>query len=143
MANSWYPSGRDRFATGDIDWTNASTPIRVVGVKVTGSDTYTFASSHTTINDVDVTARMGLASCSGRTTDGEGELDASDTRIVSCSASTTTSGTVEALIVYEVGGASTSSYLLFYIDDFTATTCTGRDINITWAAPGSNAVAKL
>jgi hypothetical protein len=142
MANSWYPSGRDRFAKGLIDWTDAGTAIRVVGVKTTGNGIYTFSSAHTTIQDVDITARMGFASCSGRTTDGEGELDASNTVITSCSASTTTSGTVEALIVYELT-ASASSFLLVYIDDFTATTCTGRDINITWAAPGSNAVAKL
>lgn len=143
--SGFYNSGRELFLTGGVNWNTAD--IRAVLVNVSGGGTmYTFADTHTTMNDV-VSGWSGGATAaviaapvalSGKTSNQPvgGVADAVDTTFTGV-----TGDSVEAVILYVHNATPANGQLLAYIDGITVTP-NGGDITVQWSS-GVNRIFRL
>lgn len=136
MANAWYDSGINGFATKQFDWTSGSETYKVILVDLAD---YTFSASHQYLTSVGSDARVATATITGRTASA-GVLDASDTTFTSVSGHES-----EALIIYKDTGTEATSPLLLYLDTGITgipVTPVGLDVFIQWDN-GTNKIARL
>jgi len=148
VANAWYNRGKKQDLSGEIDLTNDTIKVMLVG---TG---YTFNADHATVDDgsandpqsheLSGTGYAGGYSGSGRKTlaskafaqddaNDRGEFDAADLTWAGINA-----GTAKAAIVFKNGAADdTTSQLIAYIDTGGFPIATnGGDLTIQWNAEG-------
>lgn len=128
MTNRLYPSGREAFLTGAVDWTTDT--IKAVLVD---TDDYTYDDAHDNLDDVAAGARVSTATLANTATDGAGVADADDVTFSSVSGDE-----AEALILYVDSGLESTSTLIAYIDTATGLpiTPTGADLVVAWNAQG-------
>lgn len=133
MANALYDLGRQGFLDGSIDWDTDN--IKCVLVD-TGTYTVNLATHqfHSDLSGI-VATSANLAS----KTVTAGVADAADITFTAVSGSS-----VEAIVIYQDSGASSTSRLIAYIDTGTGLPVTpnGGDITIQWAGT-SNRIFKL
>lgn len=134
MANALYDLGREGFLAGDIDW-DADT-IKAVLVD-TGTYTVNLATHqfHSDLSGIVATLGSGFTS----KTVAAGVADAANITFSSVSGSS-----VEAVVIYQDTGTSSTSRLIAYIDTATGLPVTpnGGDINVNWD-DGANKIFKL
>lgn len=104
MANTRYPKGNERFATGTLSWT--SDDIRVMLVR----DTYTYNPAHQFVSDV-VASDNGRSAALVNKTATNGEVDADDTTITA-----TAAVACNALILFRHTGNNATADLIAYLD---------------------------
>lgn len=135
MANSLYDKARQGFLDGSIAW--SSNNIKAVLVD-TGTYTVDLANNQY-LSDIPSGARIATSANLSSKTSTAGVADAADLTF-----SAVSGASVEALVLYQDTGTSTSSRLIAYIDTATGLPVTpnGGDIAITWDN-GSNRIFKL
>lgn len=134
MANALYDTGRNAFATGDIDWVND-----IVRVYLIDANDYTVdLVNHQYLTSVAGAARVAFVALAGKTASA-GVCDATDAVL-----SSVTGDISEALLLVKWAGADATSQLIAYMDTGTGLPVTpnGGDITITWDN-GSNKIFKL
>lgn len=138
MANQLYNKARERFLTGQINWSTADVRALLVDVGGGGSQ-YAFNTTHEFLSSVPVAARIaGPVALAGKTAT-DGAADANDTTFTSVSGVT-----CEAVILYIHTGVDATSVLLAYIDVATGLPITpnGGDIILSWDN-GANRIFRL
>lgn len=120
-----YDNALDLFANGDIDWTNDSINVVIVGPNYSPDIV-----NHKFLSDVPEVERLTFAPLNNKSTDGRGVLDAEDTIV---------SGVVSEkqahfLIIYKESGSASTSPLLFLISDAQGLplNLSGQNIPINW-----------
>lgn len=133
MANALYDKGRNRFLTGDIDWTGDT--IKAVLCTAGYSANLTTDEFLATIVAGNRVATAALANMSAAA----GVADADDTTFTSVSGSAAT-----AIVIYQDTGDEATSPLIARIDTATGLPVTpnGSDITIVWDS-GANKIFKL
>ena len=135
MANALYDKARERFLTGQFNWSTDS--IKSVLVD-TGAYTVSLT-SHEFLSDISSSARVSTSGAfTGKTTTG-GAADANDITFSSVSGPS-----IEAIVIYADTGTEATSPLLAFIDTATGLPITpnGGDIIVTWDN-GANKIFKL
>ena len=135
MANALYDKARERFLTGQFNWSTDS--IKSVLVD-TGAYTVSLT-SHEFLSDISSSARVSTSGAfTGKTTTG-GAADANDITFSSVSGPS-----IEAIVIYADTGTEATSPLIAYIDTATGLPITpnGGDIIVTWDN-GANKIFKL
>ena len=135
MANALYDKARERFLTGQFNWTTDS--IKAVLVD-TGAYTVSLT-SHEFLSDISSSARVSTSGAfTGKTTTG-GAADANDITFSSVSGPS-----IEAIVIYADTGTEATSPLIAFIDTATGLPITpnGGDIIVTWDN-GANKIFKL
>ena len=135
MANALYDKARERFLTGQFNWSTDS--IKSVLVD-TGAYTVSLT-SHEFLSDISSSARVSTSGAfTGKTTTG-GAADANDINFSSVSGSS-----IEAIVIYADTGTEATSPLIAFIDTATGLPITpnGGDIIVTWDN-GANKIFKL
>ena len=135
MANALYDKARERFLTGQFNWSTDS--IKSVLVD-TGAYTVSLT-SHEFLSDISSSARVSTSGAfTGKTTTG-GAADANDITFSSVSGSS-----IEAIVIYCDTGTEATSPLIAFIDTATGLPITpnGGDIIVTWDN-GANKIFKL
>ena len=135
MANALYDKARERFLTGQFNWSTDS--IKSVLVD-TGAYTVSLT-SHEFLSDISSSARVSTSGAfTGKTTTG-GAADANDITFSSVSGSS-----IEAIVIYADTGTEATSPLIAFIDTATGLPITpnGGDIIVTWDN-GANKIFKL
>ena len=135
MANALYDKARERFLTGQFNWTTDS--IKSVLVD-TGAYTVSLT-SHEFLSDISSSARVSTSGAfTGKTTTG-GAADANDITFSSVSGPS-----IEAIVIYADTGTEATSPLIAFIDTATGLPITpnGGDIIVTWDN-GANKIFKL
>jgi hypothetical protein len=135
MANALYDKARERFLTGQLNWSSNT----IKAVLVTSSIYTVNLTSHEFLADIGPSARIATSSAfSGKTTTG-GAADANDVTFTSVSGAV-----VNAIVLYYDTGVEGTSPLIAYIDTATGLPITpnGGDIIVTWDN-GSNKIFKL
>jgi hypothetical protein len=133
MASTLWDTGRQGFATGDIQWD--SDDIRVMLVK----STYTYVATHAYVSNVSAHDNGRSTAFASKTTTA-GVCDAADITLTA-----TAAAACNALVIFKHTGADTSARLIAYIDTATGlplTPSTGATVSIAWAAT-SNKIFKL
>jgi hypothetical protein len=135
MAKGLYDKGRDKFATGDIDWVNDT--MRAVLVD-TSKYTVDLA-VHEYLSDVPLSARIATVTLSGRSTSA-GVCDADDTTF----SNVATGAAVGAVVIFKDIGIDNASPLVHYDDSATGLPITGDgdDVVIRWD-DGNDKIFKL
>lgn len=105
MANSFYPAGREAFASAGVNW--VSDTIRVQFV----SAGYVYSSAHTSLADIPAGAREGDPAALASKTATGGVLDAADVTVPAV-----TGDVIVAVVIYKWTGVEATSTLLFYLD---------------------------
>lgn len=134
MANALYDTGRNAFATGDIDWVNDAITLYLID-----TDDYTVdLANHQYLSSVPSAARVASVSLAGKSASA-GVCDANDAIFSSVSGDVS-----EALIIVKDTGNEATSQLIAYIDTATGLPVTpnGGDITVTWDN-GANKIFKL
>lgn len=135
MANALYDKARERFLTGQFNWSTDS--IKSVLVD-TGAYTVSLT-SHEFLSDISSSARVSTSGAfTGKTTTG-GAADANDITFSSVSGPS-----IEAIVIYADTGTEATSPLIAFIDTATGLPITpnGGDIIVTWDN-GANKIFKL
>lgn len=135
MANTLYDSGRSKMLE-QFDWVAAD--VRVLLVKTSGTNVYTFSSAHDNLDDVPAASRITAAvQLTGKAVV-SGAADAGDVTF-----SSVTGDTAQAMIMYIHTGVEATSTLLAFIDTATGLPITpnGGDIIIVWDN-GANRIFK-
>ena len=135
MANALYDKARERFLTGQFNWSTDS--IKAVLVD-TGAYTVSLT-SHEFLSDISSSARVSNSGAfTGKTTTG-GAADANDITFSSVSGPS-----IEAIVIYCDTGTEATSPLIAFIDTATGLPITpnGGDIIVTWDN-GANKIFKL
>ena len=135
MANALYDKARERFLTGQFNWSTDS--IKSVLVD-TGAYTVSLT-SHEFLSDISSSARISTSGAfTGKTTNG-GAADANDITFSSVSGPS-----IEAIVIYADTGTEATSPLIAFIDTATGLPITpnGGDIIVTWDN-GANKIFKL
>ena len=135
MANALYDKARERFLTGQFNWTTDS--IKAVLVD-TGAYTVSLT-SHEFLSDISSSARISTSGAfTGKTTTG-GAADANDITFSSVSGAS-----IEAIVIYADTGTEATSPLIAFVDTATGLPITpnGGDIIVTWDN-GANKIFKL
>lgn len=135
MANALYDKARERFLTGQFNWSTDS--IKSVLVD-TGAYTVSLT-SHEFLSDISSSARVSTSGAfTSKTTTG-GAADANDITFSSVSGPS-----IEAIVIYVDTGTEATSPLIAYIDTATGLPITpnGGDIIVTWDN-GANKIFKL
>lgn len=135
MANALYDKARERFLTGQFNWSTDS--IKSVLVN-TGAYTVSLT-SHEFLSDISSSARVSTSGAfTGKTTTG-GAADANDITFSSVSGLS-----IEAIVIYCDTGTEATSPLIAFIDTATGLPITpnGGDIIVTWDN-GANRIFKL
>ena len=135
MANALYDKARERFLTGQFNWSTDS--IKSVLVD-TGAYTVSLT-SHEFLSDISSSARVSNSGAfTGKTTTG-GAADANDITFSSVSGPS-----IEAIVIYADTGTEATSPLIAFIDTATGLPITpnGGDIIVTWDN-GANKIFKL
>ena len=135
MANALYDKARERFLTGQFNWSTDS--IKAVLVD-TGAYTVSLT-SHEFLSDISSSARISMSGAfTGKTTTG-GAADANDITFSSVSGSS-----IEAIVIYCDTGTEATSPLIAFIDTATGLPITpnGGDIIVTWDN-GAHRIFKL
>ena len=134
MANALYGIGRNKFATGDIDWVNDTIKLYLIDTAdyTVSIDVDDFA------DDVPTAAKVSTATMAGKSA-ALGVTDADDTVF-----SAVTGDPSEALVIWKDTGTQSTSPLLAYIDSATGLPVTpnGGDITVQWDN-GANKIFKL
>ena len=134
MSNTIYPSARESYLTGGLDW--SSDDIRVVLC----DSGYTYSAAHDFLSDVPGGARLAVSgSLTGKTTT-DGVADADDVTFPTVAAG----DTVTSLVVYKHTGTDATSNLILYMDETAAGAVInrltdGNDIVVRW----SNSATKI
>lgn len=138
MANSLYGKGREKFLTGDIDWTSDTIKALLVD-----TDNYTVSiDADEFLADVPAGGRVATSDAlAGKTAD-LGVADADD--FVFPSGYTMPAPVSEAIVIYKDTGSDATSPLIAYIDTTTGLPITpnGADINVAVNA-GVNKLFRL
>lgn len=135
MANALYDKARERFLTGQFNWSTDS--IKSVLVD-TGAYTVNLT-SHEFLSDISSSARVATSGAfTGKTTTG-GAADANDITFSSVSGAS-----IDAIVIYCDTGTEATSPLIAFIDTATGLPITpnGGDIIVTWDS-GANKIFKL
>lgn len=128
MANAFYTPVLEAWLDGtgpDMD----TDTIKVALVNTTTD--YTFSAAHEFLSSVTTYSGTTDQTLSSITVT-DGQFDAADVTFTSVAISG--GKDVEALVIYKDTGSAATSDLICYIDDFTAITPNGTDIDITWAS---------
>lgn len=135
MANALFDKARERFLTGQFNWSTDT--IKAVLVD-TGTYT-TNLSAHEFLSDISSGARVATSGAfTGKAVVG-GAADAADVTF-----SSVTGASIEAIVIYKDTGTDGTSPLIAYIDTATGLPITpnGGDIIVTWDN-GANKIFKL
>ncbi len=135
MANALFDKARERFLTGQFNWSTDT--IKAVLVD-TGTYT-TNLSAHEFLSDISSGARVATSGAfTGKAVVG-GAADANDVTF-----SSVTGASIEAIVIYKDTGTDGTSPLIAYIDTATGLPITpnGGDIIVTWDN-GANKIFKL
>lgn len=126
MANALYPSAKELFLEGSLDWDAHN--FKVVAV----SSSYTYNSAHDFRDDLTGTIATS-ANLASKTTTG-GVADAADL----APAFTSVSTDIAAIVIYRDVGTAATDPLVCYIDTGTGFPLTndGGNVNVTWNASG-------
>lgn len=135
MAKGLYDKGRDKFATGDIDWVNDT--LRAILVD-TSQYTVDLAADEY-LSDVPLAARIMTVTLEGRSTD-DGVCDADDPTF----SNVATGAAVGAVVIFKDIGIANASPLVHYDDEATGLPITGDgdDVVVRWD-DGADKVFKL
>lgn len=133
MANALYPTGRNAFLTGDIDW--LADDIRIVLVDVG----YVYSEAHDFLDDVTAGFRVATSSALTGKTASTGVADADDVTFAAL-----TGDDVEGVIVYKHTGVESTSQLIAFYDLLASgveidVTPDGSDLRVRW----SNGTTKM
>lgn len=134
MSNTIYPSARESYLTGGLDW--GSDDVRVILC----DSGYTYSAAHDFLSDVPGGARLATSgSLTGKTTTG-GVADADDVTFTAVAGG----DTVTSVIVYKHTGTEATSDLILYMDETAAGAAInrltdGNDIALRW----SNSATKI
>ena len=134
MANNLYDKAREKFARAQINWETDSISAVLVDLGA-----YSFSQSHEFFSSVPVAARISSSvALTGKTAEG-GACDANDVTFPSV-----TGVSIEAIIIYKVGGDEASSPLIGFFDSATGLPITPNsgDIILNWDN-GVNRIFKL
>jgi len=133
MANAIYPSAREGFLAGSIDWDANS--FRAVLID---TGTYTYSSAHDFYNDLSGVVGTESGLFAGKTTT-SGVADADDITFTAVAGST-----IEAIVIFKDTGNVATDSLICYIDTGTGfpVTPNGGDITVSWDS-GANKIFKL
>lgn len=122
MAKGLYDKGRDKFATGDIDWVNDTLRAVLIDTSVytvnLATDEY--------LSDVPLAARIATVTLSGRSTSGAGVCDADDTTF----SNVATGANVTAAVIFKDIGIENASPLVHYDDEAAQFPITGDGDNV-------------
>jgi len=134
MADAMYNNYREEALTGVRNV--ATETIKVVGV----TSGYTFAATHTSINDINAANRVHTSAALTSKTTTDGIFDAADATLTAVAAGSA----IAALVVFVEAGTSASSTLMLYLDSAAQLPVTpnGGDIIIQWDS-GANKIFKL
>lgn len=135
MANALYDTGRNAFATGDIDWINDTIKCFLLDADYTPD-----LANDDFLDDIPVASRVGSAQTLAGKTSVSGIVDGND---VVFTAVTNATDVVKILLYKDTGVEGTSQLIALYD---TATnlpvTPNGGDITVQWSS-GANKVFKL
>lgn len=133
MASAIYPKWKQELMQGTANTSLTGT------VKVTLVDAadYTYSTAHDFYDDVPAIARIGTAQTLASKTFVDGVFDAADPTFPSV-----TGDQFEAMVIFIDTGVESTSRVVAYIDNFTATTPNGGNITVTFDN-GANRVFKL
>ncbi len=133
MANGLYDKARESFLDGTLSWTTGTINAALID---TGTYSVNLA-THDFFDDVSGVVGTPTA-ITGRTATA-GVADGDDVTFTAVSGTT-----VEAIIIYKVGGGAGSSPLIAYIDTGTGLPVTpnGGDLIVVWSS-GANKIFKL
>lgn len=135
MANALYDKARERFLTGQFNWSTDT--IKAVLVD-TGAYTVSLT-AHEFLSDIASSSRISSSGAfTGKTTAG-GAADANDITF-----SSVAGASIEAIVLYSDSGTEATSPLIAFIDTATGLPITpnGGDIIVTWDN-GVNRIFKL
>lgn len=134
MSNTIYPSARESYLTGGLDW--GSDDMRVILL----DSTYVYDPTDDFLDDVPGGARLATSgSLTGKTTT-DGVADADDVTFPTVAAG----DTVTSVIIYKHTGTESTSDLVLYMDETAAGAAInrltdGNDIVVRW----SNSATKI
>lgn len=134
MATVIYPKGREGFAIGAVNWTGDD-------IKFFCCDTndHAFSSANDFLNDITGAAIVHTSGNLGSKTATDGTLDAGDETLTAV-----TGDQFEAIIIYKDTGVTSTSRLLFFIDNYSGLPFTPNGGNIIVQFPNdSNKIATL
>lgn len=128
MANTLFDKGRERFATGALNWGDAGTTIKCALID---TGVYTMNAAHefySTISGISGAVIAGPVTLTGKTAT-NGSCDADDVTFTAV-----TGTTAEALVIYKDTGSDATSPLIAYLDTGTGLPITpnGGNIIVTW-----------
>lgn len=134
MSNTIYPSARELFLKGDLDW--AVDDVRVVLL----DSGYTYSASDAFLDDVAGGARLATSGALTSKTTTDGVADADDVTFPTVSAG----DTVTSIIVYKHTGVEATSDLILFMDETASGAAInrltdGNDIVVRW----SNGATKI
>lgn len=138
MASFIYPSAREAFLNGDLDW--AADTIKLLLVEATYAPTS--STTHDFLDDIPSGDRVSgsvSSAFSSKTATG-GTADAADVVLTAVPAGTAAT----ALVIYKDTGSEATSRLIAYIDSYSGLPITpnGGDITVTWPN-GANKIFTL
>lgn len=137
MANTLYDLGRQAFANGDIQWKSGTAQTFKAALVDTG--TYTLSQSHQFYSDL--SGVVGTPGAIANPSNTSGICDGDNVTFTSVSGNT-----VEAIVIYQDTGTTTTSPLLAYIDTTSdaslPVTPNGGNITIAWS-DGADKIFKL
>ena len=125
MANSWYDSGLEGFASGSLDWD--ANNFRLVGIDE--ADDVPDLVNDDNLDDILAGARVGTSANFASKTATDGYLDAADVTVTSV-----TGDPFESFTIYLQTGTESTSTLLLNFDTATGLPMTpdGGNILYTW-----------
>lgn len=134
MSNTIYPSARESYLTGLLDW--SSDDIRVILC----DSTYVYDPTHDFLDDVPAGSRLATSGTLLNPTTTDGVADADDVTFPTVAAG----DTVTSVIVYKHTGTESTSDLILYMDETAAGAVInrltdGNDIVVRW----SNSATKI
>lgn len=134
MSNALYDKGRNKFATGDIDFINDT--IRLTAVNLSNYSVNLV--DHEFYSSVPAAARVASVTLTGKSASA-GIVDADDSSFPSV-----TGLQIGAFVMDRYTGSDSSSALIAFWDTATGLPVTpnGGDITITWSS-GTNKIFKL
>lgn len=132
MANHLYPSAKEKFMSGQLNW--LTDPIVAVLV---GTQYYTYSGAHVSLLDLPLAARIAASGTLSNRTATLGVADADDT-----SFGTVIGNPAQAIVLATDTGTDASSYLVAYLDTAGTTLPVNPDgsvISVAW----SNGASKI
>lgn len=135
MPNALYDKGRQKFLEGSIAWLTDTIKAQMID---TANYTVNLA-THEFLSDIPSAARVGGAATLAGKTSTAGVADGDDTVFPLLSGNS-----VEAIVIYKLGGGDGSSPLIAYIDTATGLPFSpnGGNTTVAWS-DGANRIFKL